>query len=191
MKRSAGLVVLALVFATACAARSESRARPIDRRDVPFGLSSRESGTEAPDGGDDSLAVYLVGSDRLVEVTRSTRSARRPDVALEQLLAGPTEEERTAGLATALPTSGVARLLETEGTIAHVRLSSGFRDGTVPNQVTALAQIVYTLTALPGIEAVSFAVGDRDVAVPRGDGSLTERPVGRDDYLVLLSISSP
>jgi hypothetical protein len=50
---------------------------------------------------------------------------------------------------------------------------------------------LYTLTAVPGITAVQFSVDDQRVAVPRADGSLTERPVGPDDYAALLSTSPP
>lgn len=189
--RGAAIVTVSWMLATGCATRPESSARRIDRSTVPFGLLARDQGAGTSDLGDGVLALYYVGADRLVEVARSTPEPEGAGVALEALLDGPTDLELANGLATALPTSGIARLVDTANGTALVRLAPGFRDGTVPNQATALAQIVYTLTAVPGITAVQFSVDDQRVAVPRADGSLTERPVGPDDYAALLSTSPP
>ncbi len=191
MNRRMTIVTISCLLAVGCAARSESDARSIDRDDVPFGLLSREQGVGDSDPGDGVLALYYVGADRLVEVRRSTPGPEDADDALESLLDGPTDSERADGLTTALPTSGIANLLDAGGGTATVGLAPGFSDGLVPNQTTALAQIVYTLTAVPGITSVRFSVDDRTVAVPRADGSLTERPVGPGDYAALLSTSPP
>jgi spore germination protein GerM len=53
-------------------------------------------------------------------------------------------------------------------------------------QLLAVAQLVCTLTARPGVGPVSFTLEGAPVDVPTGDGSLTSGPVSRDDYADLL-----
>lgn len=181
-------VVAVLALATgACGVRTDSEPRRIDPETVPFGLLDRTQGAPDAPAGADHLALYFVGSDRLVEVSRATVGPLGPRGALQQLLRGPTRQERAAGLTTALPSRAAATFHALRGPVAVVQLAAEFQDGTIPNQVTALSQIVYTLTAIDGIERVRFLVNDRPVSVPRADGSIAEQPVTRDDYAALLS----
>ena len=50
------------------------------------------------------------------------------------------------------------------------------------DQLLALAQLVFTLTARPGIGQVRFTLRGEAIQVPRADGSLVATPVSRDDY---------
>jgi germination protein M len=96
--------------------------------------------------------------------------------ALEQLLAGPTDAERAAGLTTALPADGhVVDVAIANGT-ATVDLSGALDDA-------ARAQVTYTLTQFPTIARV----------VLRVDGQPAP-PVTRADYEELtppLLVESP
>jgi spore germination protein GerM len=49
-------------------------------------------------------------------------------------------------------------------------------------QLIALAEIVYTATARPGVGQVSFTLEGEPIEIPRGDGSLTSDAVTRGDY---------
>jgi spore germination protein GerM len=42
--------------------------------------------------------------------------------------------------------------------------------------------MVYTATAIAGVDGVRFEVAGEPAEVPRGDGTLTGRPVDRSDY---------
>jgi spore germination protein GerM len=53
-------------------------------------------------------------------------------------------------------------------------------------QLLAVAQVVCTLTGRPGVGPVAFTLDGSPVDIPRGDGSLTNEPVSRDDYAELL-----
>jgi spore germination protein GerM len=37
-------------------------------------------------------------------------------------------------------------------------------------------------TGIPGVDRVRFEVDGEPAEIPRGDGTLTNRPVGRGDY---------
>jgi hypothetical protein len=179
-----GLVALAGLFVVslaACGVRVEDRAVPIDEDSVPFGLTRPGPGARAAPGGLATAEVVFVGPEGLVNVPRAVTGGL-PGRTLRALLVGPTEQELASGITTALPSPDALQLISVEDGVAHVRLQPGFRDGTVPDQSVAFAQIVLTLTGPTEIDAVSFSV-DRDrVAVPRADGTLTDEPVGRRDY---------
>ena len=67
------------------------------------------------------------------------------------------------------------------GGIATVELSADFTAASSTDQRAAVAQIVCTLTARPGIGQVQFQLNAKPADVPRGDGSTTSKPVSRDD----------
>jgi spore germination protein GerM len=72
--------------------------------------------------------------------------------------------------------------LDLSGPVATVDLSSPL--GTVggSDQVLAVAQIVYTLTASRYIDSVRFAINGKAIEVPDSSGSLAKTPRGRADY---------
>ena len=58
---------------------------------------------------------------------------------------------------------------------------------TGPDQVLAIAQVVMTLTSLPGVDSVQFVRDDETVEVPLPDGTLVRRPLTAADYSSLLA----
>jgi spore germination protein GerM len=181
--------VIALAFAVACSGGSDEPV-VVHRRDVPFGLV--DPPRPELDGRDatHSVSLYYLDAGSLREIERPTVSAPTARRALRGLLAGPSVSEQAFGATSALPSPASARLVHVSEHTARVELSPGFRDGTVANQPAALAQIVYTLTAVPGIEEVRFSVDGSDVAVPTAAGNLVEGPVSREQYAELLGESS-
>ena len=71
--------------------------------------------------------------------------------------------------------------------VAHVDVLPSISTLGGDEQLLAVAQLVCTLTGLPGVGLVAFTLDGSPVAVPRGDGSLTNGPVSRDDYDDLLA----
>jgi spore germination protein GerM len=179
-------IAVGIVCATtaACGPEPQSEPRQIDPSAIPFGLLDRRNDGARP-SGDQALVLYFVGADRLVAVEHLEAGPTDGSTALRRLLAGPTEREADRGLGTALSSAHAARLIDVQNGLARVGLADDFHDGTIPDQATALAQIVLTLTDAPAIDRVSFVVDGNNVAVPRGDGSLTDGPVARDDYALV------
>ena len=143
------------------------------------------------------VAVYLVRDDEVAGVRRDVEAA--PTVAaraaLTELLDGPTAEERADGYGTAIADSVSLRDLELADGVATVDLS-GLAAGTEPARLGA-AQIVHTLTRLPGIVRVAMqeegdAVGppvDRSQFEEAAPAILIESPLPGDRVSSPLRIS--
>lgn len=128
--------------------------------------------------------VWFTYGDRLLPTHRT--EAFDPGVggiALEALLAGPTEAERAAGFSTAIPASTTLNGLVIEDGIATVDLSGSYDDpsGTT-GETLRLAQVVYTITQFPTVTGVHFELDGRPVTVFGGHGILLDDPQTRGGY---------
>lgn len=205
MKRLSLLILAAGLLASACAGRGASSLGP-----APSGDGSSPSPTGGPsptpsptastpsDSGSPSPAnpftfqVWFAteyGEGHLF-VTKRT-DAFSPGVArlaMNALLAGPSEVEEGAGMFTAIP-FGVELLgldLSSDGVIT-VDLSSEFEQGSGTSAETMrLAQVVYTLTQFRTVKSVRFAIEGRQVDVFGSHGIDVDPPRTRADYEGLL-----
>lgn len=181
----AGLAALVVALG-GCGVDGQRRAADIAEPDVPFDLLRRDA-TSPPSGAQDAPGtvaadIFLVGADGLHAVPRRLTEPIRLDALLDLLAAGPTAREADRGLSSALADESSVLGVELEGGIAHVDLGPPFVARPAGAQREALAQIVYTLTARPGIGRVSFTIDGDPAEVPRGDGTLTDESVSRDAY---------
>ncbi|HEU5491768.1 MAG TPA: Gmad2 immunoglobulin-like domain-containing protein [Gaiellaceae bacterium] len=96
------------------------------------------------------LRVYFLRDGQVWPVAREVGDVLFDDIAADQLLAGPNADELQLGLETALP-DGLEIDVTVEDGVATVELESA-------TELTreALAQIVYTETALPLVESVAI-----------------------------------
>jgi spore germination protein GerM len=114
---------------------------------------------------------------RLVaEPRREARSAR---AALLALLRGPTVAERRRGITSALPSGTRAVGLRVSHGAATVGFDGGSRRAWLEGGFYATAQVVYTLTARPGIERVWMRVRGRRCCVFDHSGRPFARPLTR------------
>jgi spore germination protein GerM len=184
MRRVALAVLCALVLA-ACGVSTQSAPKADNPDDVPFGLLDPKR-PDPPVGAGTPITIYLLAdrdSGVLVPVDRRVPDPVTAEDRLHALNEGPTEEERAAGRRTAIPADvDVFEGAAVRGGVAEVSLDPAFRSIAADVQVRAIAQIVYTLTAAPGVGRVSFFVDDHAAEVPRGDGTLTSGSVSRDSY---------
>jgi len=171
---------------TACGVPAEGAPRFRDEADVPFGLLERTTATTTtttaatePGGGP---PVCLLSDEVIRTVPRGTAGSL-----LERLREVPTEEEEAAGLRTALPDPEIVASVVMRGGVAQVELRDDLLDLAGRLQRFAIAQVVCTATATPGIGQVRFRLGDTSLPVPRGDGTLTDVAVALDDYASLLA----
>jgi spore germination protein GerM len=175
--------VLALLAAlSGCGLPSDARPEVLDSGSVPADLLTTERASPPSPAQGQATTVFLVRDDRLVSRPRRATSDNVAADAVRALLLGPLPSDTAAGLSTAVPTDTRLISLDLSGSIASVDLSTEFGSVGGSQQVLAVAQIVYTLTASPSISGVRFAIEGRTVEVPNGSGSLSTAPRGRGDY---------
>jgi len=133
-----------------------------------------------------TVRIYLVNGTRLEAVDRTGRSSLPLEqLAMVQLLRGPTGAEQTKGLTTNIPQS--VQLLDVsvdDRGVASVDLSHDFELATLDRAtfLLRLAQVVYTLTELSTVQSVRFLVEGQPVSVLVQDGTLVAEPVARGRY---------
>ena len=148
---------------------------PRDAPVPPVGISG------TPVGGDLGPVVErlcLVRDGRLVRVERRVPVGRSASELMRDLLAGPTGEERRAGLSSSLATaSGVSVTVTASRALVEVGDAGGRTD-----EVLAYGQIVCTLGTRPDVGTVAFTRDGQPLGVPRANGQLAEYPVTIADY---------
>jgi len=181
--RSLALVLFLGVVGGACGVGPDKGATDIPRSQVPFGLLERtEVEPVNTEPAEEVAALFFVKGDRLEPVFREVATEAAPAEVLEALLVGPTRAEFRSGLRTAVPeATSIGSVKVTRG-VATVNLTRTVGDGRSDDQALSVAQMVFTLTARPGIGRVSFTIDGEPVDVPDGSGALTSDPVAREDY---------
>jgi spore germination protein GerM len=133
-------------------------------------------------------AVYLVEAEHLVRVFR-TAEPTDLNAVMSLLLRGATGEEFAAGLRSAVSPQTVLLSARIDGDTAVVDLSGAFVEVGGQEQIFAVAQIVLTAAAVPGVAQVRFLLDGQAVEIPRADGTLTSETLRTADYQRLLSPS--
>lgn len=174
----AGLVLLA-----GCGVTSEETPRALSTDSAPYRLIQRDP-VPLPSGSA-RATVYLVRDTQLVPVARRTSESPDAKVLLNALLAGPTLAERERGISTAVP-DAVKVAGEAVGGILTVDLPDLQGEAIRSDEVLGYAQLVLTLTRDPAVTGVLFRRDGKLLTVPRGDGSVTDLPLTRADYALLL-----
>jgi len=129
------------------------------------------------------VAVYFVRGEEAVAVTRTIEATTAiATAALNELLGGPTSEERAADLFTEIPEGTRLLGLTIEGGLATVDLSSEFESGGGTLSMTLrLDQVLDTLFAFPTIERVAFKIDGDPVEAIGGEGIMVSPPITRSD----------
>jgi len=168
----------------ACGVPHDAQPRAIPPNRVPAGLLDPETLPSPPSDteGLDEVVVYLVARERLAGVTRRVGSPASDETTIGALVAGPTAEEARSGLRSALDPSVEVSTKGRTGAVVAVELGKTFSTTGATDEILAVAQIVYTMTAQSGVEAVRFIVGGRPIEVPAGDGTLRAVPLRRADF---------
>jgi spore germination protein GerM len=189
-----GLVALVGFWLGGCAVPDDDQPRALDPSGVPFSLlaTSTTTTTEPQEANvaQVQVPVYLVDddADQLVEVLRTVPAPGSIQVALTQLLSGPTAAELSSGLTSAISRS--TALLGVDGPqsgVVTVNLSDDVRSIGGEGQRLALAQVVFTVTAVPGVTGVLFAFEGEPSQVPDGQGQSTAEPLDRADFATFAS----
>lgn len=180
-------VVLAVVVmaGAGCGIPTDASPHPIPRDQVPFGLLRTPPPTTTTTMPAVSVpeTIFLVAPDQHVTpVRRDLAVPATLTQVLGALLEGPTESESTAGIQSFLSGPGIQVTATVAAGTADVDFSANPVQVVGPDQILAIAQVVFTATALPGVSAVAFRIGGTPTQVPNGTGGLVSGPVGRADY---------
>jgi spore germination protein GerM len=181
----AGAVIVAVGLGLGgCAIGPESEPRDIDREEIdelplaPSGGGAAATGT----GRVYLLAPNASGSLTMLQaVARDVGSDAR--VLLQALLAGPNTDELEEQFRTALPRD--LRLLDVRrraGGVLLVDVSDEITDLTGDALIAAVAQIVFTASALPDVRFVELRVEGATTQWPAGNGELRSEPLTVYDY---------
>jgi Sporulation and spore germination len=172
---AAGALALGL---TGCGVPVDKQPAALNPRGIPFDLlaptQSTTPATSAPSPIEVPVRIFLIGpTGHLVAVTRDV-SVSPPDLAtvLRALVAGPTDAESTAGLQSAVTTQTTVLGANIAGGIATVNLGGTFGQLVGPPEIQAVAQVVFTASALPGVTGVTFELSGQAVEVPVASGAL-------------------
>lgn len=144
-----------------------------------------------------TVTLYFVGGERLAVAARDVPStASVAHAALTELLAGPSDTDAEAGLATQIPEGTLINEVSIADGVATVDVSPEFESGggSLSMQLR-VAQVVYTLTAFPTVERVAFEIDGAPVESIGGEGLMVSPPLSRldlaDNTLPAILVESP
>lgn len=168
-----------------CGVPAQSRPDQLSAAELPDGLRTIDTAPPASQVEQDNIDVWFVRDDALVSTRHSVTTPAGPTVAVDELLAGPSDSEQDESLRSAIPDASAIVDVSVVGGLATVNLTTAFAEIPASDQVLAVGQLVLTLTDQRGIGRVRFVVDDVQVAVPLPSGETSEDSVSRDEYLVL------
>jgi spore germination protein GerM len=191
-------VVACAILLGACGVGVNASPKVVNPKDVPFGLLRPSTPTTAPTRSGQYVTIYLVGrvttasshsagSQRLVAVSREIPAPVTAARVLTALAAGPTSEEASQGLESPISTASPLTLWHLGTTGVTVNVAGGFTKLAGQDQAMAVAQVVFTLTAL-GIESVGIRIDGKRAKVPTPKGTLSGGPLNRTDYATVAPI---
>ncbi|MDG4787832.1 GerMN domain-containing protein [Micromonospora sp. WMMD1102] len=176
-------VVTVLVALAGCGVRPEAVPRPVEpsaSRLPPVTVPA------ASPNGEVGERLYYVRDDRLVVVTRQVPTPSAPAALLTTLLTGPSEQERDAGLGTALTGVDPTTTVRLTGDTATVHVGDRLAEAGRTDEVLAFGQIVCTVVGHPAVNQVTFRHDSEPLGIPRADGSLSQAPLTCHDFGSLL-----
>jgi hypothetical protein len=184
--RAAVPVLLLALLGAGCGVPQDSQPRPLDPAVAPFRLQPEQVPRPT---GESRVGLYFVRDDRVVLTTRRAEGPVGLRGLLDLVIAGPTAEESALGRNSALPSSVTVEDVTERAGNAVITLG-GPQEVVSAMRAQAVAQIVATLT--PNlVRTVRFRYDGTDLRVPRGDGSLTEAPLTREDYSGIIATPPP
>jgi spore germination protein GerM len=181
------LIMTISIVTSGCAIGGEQSAHVIDPHSVPHSLLGPATTFAELNPGvpSDNITLYLDSNERLIAVNRTVPAPATLQTVLKAMEKGPTLAERQEGLESPLSTTRPILFRSATNGIASVDLPSSFASLGGQDQIIASAQLVYTVTAFPGVDQVVVFINGQPAAVPTSDGSLASNPLRRADYALL------
>jgi Sporulation and spore germination len=181
----ATIALLTVLPLAGCGVPTKSTADRAPSEKVPFGLleerGTETSGPSTSSGYAVELYLHDTTTGRLVRFGATIEEATVGAV-LRELQEPPRQGPDPLPSGNPLGDTEVIQEVTVARGLATVDLAESFSELAGPAQQVALAEIVYTATARPGVGQIRFTLGGEPVEVPRGDGSLSSEPLTRSDY---------
>jgi spore germination protein GerM len=182
-------LVAVVVPLGACGMPDDDRPRLVAAEDAPIDLtpSTAPSSTSTPEGSEGVNVFYIDTDTGLLRQVRRPVEEVTPQTAIAALLSGVGEDDPD-NLVSAIPADTQLVGARLEGTVLLVDLAPAQPGGILSvvgaTQLQAFAQIVRTVTGLPGVSAVRFLVEGQPISAPT-DAGASDEPVDRSDYASL------
>ena len=130
------------------------------------------------------VRVYFLHGEKIDVAHRTvTATSLMATAAMTELLAGPSPADQAAGLSTTVPAGTRLLGINVANGVATVDLSGTVASGGGSLSMTArLAQVTYTLTQFPTINAVAFNLDGKPVSVFGGEGIILDHPATRAGF---------
>ena len=179
------MAVVAALLLAACGTGVDAAPQIVNKSSVPYGLTSQAPPSTAAEAPSAYVTVYLAGTQRLVAVSRPVTAPVTITTILRALDAGPTHGEAAHGLESPVSSAAPLGPARTVNTVVTIDVSSSFTTLAQKQQEFAVAQLVYTVTAFPGVSSVEIRIHGKAVDVPTENGTLTRGPLTRASYASL------
>ena len=172
-----------------CGLSTDDEPEAIPRPTVESSASTPASTVVRPGEATENVTVFFLTTDdagtSVEDVQRQVALPATLGSRLDALLAQPPDEdERSQGIWSAIPASAtLASAPHQRGHVLIVDMPSRIYDelhGLIAQD--AFAQIVYTATAIQGVESVLFRRDGVTFEAVDGTGQASSRPLGRDDF---------
>jgi germination protein M len=146
--------------------------------------SENQATTTTTPGETIQLNVYFTWNEKVATAHRQVPYTKEvAKAAMEELLKGPNAQEKEVGMFSTVPANTLFLGIAVKDKVATVDLSKEYESGGGTLSMSLrLAQVVYTLTQFPTIEAVQFKLDGTPVEVFGGEGLIMDHPVGRAAY---------
>jgi spore germination protein GerM len=180
------IIMLATLAIAGCGVPGQSQPTQLDENGVRIVAS--ETTTSLPRGTPTRrVDLCLVADDHLITVPTELPTPLTVRRTLQALVNAP-RTKLPAGTRSAINDPRLITANTSKRGVAQIDLSTDLSQIPPADQILALAQVVCTLTSLPGIGQVHFTRAGHPIDIPRADGSLTNKPVARSDYGTLIPI---
>jgi Sporulation and spore germination/Immunoglobulin-like domain of bacterial spore germination len=182
------------VLALAGCAGGDDDAAPTSPTTTASGTTSTP--TETSGEAMTPLRVYFVRLERMGAAGREVQATPAVGAAaVRELLAGPTADDRSAGLQSEIPSGTKLNGLTIDNGVATVDLSRAFQSGGGSTSMQLrVAQVVYTLTQFRSVKRVRFRIDGEPVDAIGGEGVVVDPPVSRgafEDQTPAILVESP
>lgn len=181
------LILALAIVAVACGIPTQDAPSTISKDAVPFNLLSPSSPTTTnatvPPVASVSEPIYLVApTQHLSPVFRNVAPPANLTQIIGALLEGPTSAEASIGLQSSLTGKSSDVVATVVNGIATVNFTTNPVQVVGPSQILAIAQVVFTAMAQPGITGVLFEIAGTAVEVPTAGGAQVPGPVTDNTY---------
>lgn len=160
------LTTLLAASLVACGVQEDASPRDLPDDEQRLPLAGGPGGAEAA-GGD---RIYLVGPGEDRQLRSVSRNAGSPVDLIEVLLLGPNDAELGDQYSTNIPPDTEVYSARKQGQFLTIDLSEDITELTPQSLIQAVAQIVYTATAIDGVETVRIEVDDESRVWPTATG---------------------